>query len=76
MDDADGDVARPGLSRPLAALAVVLSAALLSVLPGLVVLGAATGAGRGVVAVIASVAAAVGGLKLVAIAWGLAAATD
>ena len=70
------EAARPGSGRVSAAVAVVGAAVALAVLPPLVAIGAMTGGARGVVAVVAGLAAVVGGVKLAATAWGLAAAVD
>ncbi len=70
-EQVDG-AARCGAGRACAALAVVAVAGLLPLLPVLVALGFARGLGASAVAAAAGLAAAIGGGKLAALAWGLA----
>ena len=65
-----------GLGHTAAAVVVAGAACLIAVLPALVVAGVVPGDGFGLVAVVAGLVAAVGGVKLVATAWALAAAFD
>ena len=67
---------RPDFRRTAAVLAVIGAAVLLAVLPALLAVGAATGQSIGLVGFLAGLAAVVGGVKLAAIAWGLAASVD
>lgn len=65
--------ARAGNGRIAAAMAILLVAICLAVLPALIAFGLGGGAARLAVASVASLVAVGGGLKLVAAAWGLAA---
>ena len=74
--DLDADSACPGSGRLAALWAVIGASAVLAVLPVLLAAGVASGGGRVAVAWLAGLVAVVGGVKLAAAAWGLAASAD
>ena len=70
------EVAPPDTGRAAAALAVVGAGLALMVLPALVAVAAGTGGPGWLVAVVAGLAGVLGGVKLAAMALGLAASVD